>query len=140
MNKSNCINGDMYLKLSNAYSSYYNNSIYSIPKLDGIINILYKNNFQLPQNLHKETIKTLLQAQEILNILNKNPSTINTNFTNNPFALIYTLADICDELNKNIFKSPYGILKLKSLKLITKTIKNILYYFINTKLEIFRFL
>ena len=129
-----------YDKLNREYSKQFVPDVSRpISYLNGLIEQVEKNSFQMPLTLQNKILNNLLSAKQILNILHRNNAIKSFTVQNNPFALIEQLSTLTLELNHFTLKSPYQILSLKAVNILLEAIKQISNYFSNKKLKIFKF-
>jgi len=129
-----------YDKLNREYSKQLVPDISRpISCLNGLVEQVEKNSFQMPLTLQNKILNNLLSAKQILNILHRNNTIESFTVQNNPFTLIEQLSTLTLELNHFTLKSPYQVLSLKAVNILLKAIKQISYYFSNKKLKIFKF-
>lgn len=130
-----------YLALKSAYDSIPRpNSIECLNYLNGILQILENNSFQMPLILQNDIFSDLSKAKQILEILCIDNSYSHLNCDRNVFALISHLSHLSFLLTTNTIKSATQTLHLKVNNLIVGCINKIAEYFKNKNLKLFKFI
>ena len=137
------LNDEQYTKLKKEYAQTLTPSPQqNLMDLYTIIQILQSKNFGLPIAVQSKILNSLQQAHQILSIACTNTSHAQSTSTpkNNPFGLIKSLCTISKDLTSIPLKSPYQTIYLKANSLITDCTIDVLSYFENKNIKIYKFI